>query len=214
MAGASAAALLLWSPAPASAGDYDIDFVTAFAEACVPQRLSYQGTVDTARAEGWRDVEGTAHPELDALMAKSEEAANDPELKPSFAYTLLSRTIHGTDHYLVVSRASFVLDPDEDPPNPWVYIGCYLYNLDATAPVDPAPVTALIRNPIANSHADDTLTAHVWGPPCPMPRTGDTYLTFIPEGSPHAEAGFTGVVLKFETSEPDPGETVPETFCR
>jgi hypothetical protein len=214
VASASAIAALLVSPAPASAGDYDIDFVTAFAEACVPQRMSYPGTVDTARAAGWREVERTAHPELDALMAKSEEAASDPELKPTFAYTLLAKAIAGIDHHLVVSRSSFVLDPDENPPDPWVLIGCYLYNLDATAPVDPAPVTALIGNPIANSHADDTLTAHVWGPPCPMPRTGDTYLTYIPDGSPHADAGFTGVVLKFETSEPDPGEAVPETYCR
>jgi hypothetical protein len=207
-------AALVAAPAPSWARDYDEAFVAAFAAACVPQRMSYPGTVATARAEGWRDVERTAHPELDALMAKSEEAANDPELKPTFAFTLFSKPIGGIDHYLVVSRASFVIDPDEDPPNPWVYIGCYLYNLDATAPVDPAPVTALIGNPISNSHADDTLTAHVWGPPCPMPRTGDTYLTFIPDGSPHTAAGFSGVVLKFETSEPDPGEVVPETYCR
>jgi hypothetical protein len=144
VASASAIAALLVSPAPASAGDYDIDFVTAFAEACVPQRMSYPGTVDTARAAGWREVERTAHPELDALMAKSEEAASDPELKPTFAYTLLAKAIAGIDHHLVVSRSSFVLDPDENPPDPWVLIGCYLYNLDATAPVDPAPVTALI----------------------------------------------------------------------
>jgi len=204
--------LLPVAPVAAAPAAYDIAFVAEFEKACVPQRLSYPGTVETAKAAGWREVERTAHPELDALMGKSEEAAKDPELKPTFAYTLLGKPFSGTEHYLVVSRSSFVIDGDDD--DPWVLIGCYLYNLDATAPIDPEPVTALIGKPIANSHADATLTAHLWGPPCPMPRTGDTYLTYMPEGSPHAEqAGFAGLVLKFSTSEPDPGEEVPETYC-
>jgi hypothetical protein len=37
-----------------------------------------------------------------------------------------------------------------------------------------------------------------------MPRTLDTYLTFIPPGSPHVgQTGFDGIVLKFTTSAPD-----------
>ena len=47
-----------------------------------------------------------------------------------------------------------------------------------------------------------------------MPRTGDTYLSYIADGSSYvADTGFSGLVLKFETSEPDPGEVVPETYC-
>ncbi|MFN3546163.1 MAG: hypothetical protein ACK4U0_01625 [Mesorhizobium sp.] len=198
----------------ASAEDYDVALVKAFADACVPQRLSYPGTLETARGAGWRDVERTAKPELDVMIGKSEEAANDPELKGTFEYTILSKPVLEQDHYLVVSRASFIIDETEDPPNPWVYIGCYLYNFDATAPIGPGQVSALLQKPVGNRHSDETITSYVWGPPCPMPRTGDTYLTFIPEGSPHATTtGFSGLLLKFETSEPDPGEDVPETYC-
>jgi len=54
----------------------------------------------------------------------------------------------------------------------------------------------------------------IWGPPCPMPRTGDTYLTFIPEVSQYKDqTGFTGLVLKFDTSEPKPDEVVPASYC-
>lgn len=200
--------------AMAAPSAYDIAFVSEFAEACVPQRLSYPGTLETARQVGWAPVERTAHPELDAMLAISEAAALDPELQATFQYQIFGKSFEGTEHVLVVSRSSFVVDSEQDPVDPWVLVGCYIYNLDATAPIDPEPVTALIGKPIANGISDATLTAYVWGPPCPMPRTGDTYLTFVPEGSPQAEAtGFSGLVLKFSTSEPDPGEVVPDTYC-
>lgn len=201
-------------PAMAAPAPYDIEFVSQFAEVCVPQRLSYPGTLETAKAAGWVPVARTANAELDAMMTISETAAADPELQATFEYELLGKSFADAEHFLVVSRSSFVIDPEADPVDPWILIGCYLYNLDATAPIDPEPVTALIGNPISNSISDATLTAYLWGPPCPMPRTGDTYLTFVPESSPQAQAaGFSGLVLKFSTSEPDPGEVVPETYC-
>ena len=76
------------------------------------------------------------------------------------------------------------------------------------------PVTALIGKPIAASHSDQSMVAYSWGPPCAMPMTLDTYLTWVPDGSEHAvQVGFSGLVLKFETSEPDPDEVVPSTYC-
>ncbi len=208
------AAALAAAPVVAAPPAYDIDFVAEFAEACVPGRLSYPGTQETARANGWVEVERSVNAELDAMMAISEREAQDPELQATFEYKLFSKPIRAQDHYLVVSYSSFVIDPDEEPVDPWVLIGCYLYNLDATGPIDPEPVSALIGKPISNSHADETLVGHVWGPPCPMPFTGDTYLTYVAEGSePAAASGFSGLVLKFSTAEPDAGETVPDTFC-
>ena len=68
------------APALAAPTAYDLAFVSEFAEACVPQRLSYPGTQDNALAKGWTTVERSAHPELDAMMAISEAAAADPEL--------------------------------------------------------------------------------------------------------------------------------------
>jgi hypothetical protein len=215
----AAIAVLALAAAPAFASDsmdYGQAFVDAFAEACVPERLSYAGTKANAEALGWTVAERSAHPELDAMMAIMDAGATEAaeEMQATFDYGLYSKPVADVTHFLVVSRASFVIGEPDDPLNPWVYIGCYLYNLDAAEPIDPAPVSALVGNPISHSLDEDGLVAHVWGPPCPMPRTGDSYLTFIAEDSPHVAAtGFSGLVLKFETSEPDPGQVVPETYC-
>ena len=200
------------APAHAAPSAYDLAYVDAFAEACVPQRLSYPGTQQTALAAGWTEVERTAHPELDAMMAISEAAAADPELfDASFEYRIFAKPIEGVTHYLLVSRASAAI---EEGGNPWINIGCYLYNFEAVEPIDPEPVTALIGKPIANAQADMHINGWIWGPPCPMPRTGDTYLTFIPEVSQYKDqTGFTGLVLKFDTSEPKPDEVVPDSYC-
>jgi hypothetical protein len=200
------------APALAAPSAYDLAFVDAFAEACVPQRLSYPGTQQTALAAGWTAVERTAHPELDAMMAISEAAAQDPELfDVSYEYRIFSKPIEGTPHYLLVSRSSAAIEAGGDP---WINIGCYLYNFEALEPIDPEPVSALTGQPIANSQIDMHLAGWIWGPPCPMPRTGDTYLTFIPEVSQYKDkTGFSGLVLKFDTSEPKPDEVVPDSYC-
>lgn len=199
------------APALAAPEPYDTAFVSAFAEACVPGRLSYEGTRGAAEAAGWAKVERGAHPELDALLAMSEAAAADPEIKSSFEYTAYAKPILGKPHFLVVGLMSSVID---DPADPWVNVGCYLYNFDATSPIGPEPVTALTGNPIANMREEEGAESYSWGPPCPMPRTGDTYLSFVPEGSAvAAQLPFTGLALNFSTSVPDEGEVVPDTYC-
>lgn len=212
-AAAAAAFVLSMGGSPALAVPaYDIAFVSEFADACVPGRLGYETTQQAATAAGWAAVEPNVNAEFAGLMARSEaEAAADPELPTVFQYQAYAKAIEGIEHYLVVSRAEITMTEGEDP---WVLIGCYLYNFDAVAPIDPEPVTALTGNPIAQSQVDMHLASYVWGPPCPMPRTGDTYLTFVPEVSQYKEqTGFSGLVLKFTTSEPDPGEVVPDTYC-
>ena len=202
-------------PALAMPSDYDRAFVSAFEQACVPGRLGYETSRQAASAAGWQEVEPDANPELDALMQLAERGVLEADLdSPTFDAALYGKHIDGRPHYLVVSRTSFVIGDPDDPLNPWAYIGCYLYDFDATQPVDPAPVSDLIGKPIAYSAGDDTISSHVWGPACAMPRTGDTYLTYIPDGSPLvAQTGFSGQVLKFSTSEPDPGAPEPEPYC-
>lgn len=200
------------TPTLAVPSQYDIAFVSEFADACVPQRMSYPGTKETALAAGWTEVQRTAHPELDGMMALSEAAMQAPDLiDPRIEYAMFSKAIQNAPHFLVVSRSSALIEKGGDR---WTYVGCYLYNFDAAAPIDPEPVTALIGQPIANSQTDMHINGWVWGPPCRMPRTGDTYLTFIPEVSQYKdETGFTGLVLRFATSEPGPDEVVPSTYC-
>ena len=69
-------------------------------------------------------------------------------------------------------------------------------------------MSELIGNPIARTIEDKGLVQYTWGPNVEaLPRTLDTNLSFIADDSPHkATTGFSGLVLKFETSEPDPAD--------
>lgn len=206
----------LVGPAAAAPSDYDITFVAEFEQACVPGRLRYETSLQAAVDAGWAEVAPDAHPELQAIMALAEAEALDSDLTDaSFDAAIYGKDIDGTEHYLIVSRTSAVIGDPDDSLNPWVFLGCHLYNLDATKPLDPEPVTALIGNPISATHPGPGGTiAHVWGPPCPMPRTGDTYLSFVAEGSAlTAMVPFTGIVLNFSTSELDPGAEPPDPYC-
>ncbi|MBN9310680.1 MAG: hypothetical protein J0I99_15010 [Devosia sp.] len=199
------------TPALAVPTAYDTAFVKAFEAACVPGRLSYQASRDAALAAGWTEVARDVHPELAALLKLSEAAALDPELQATYEMTVYGRDLGGLPHHLVVARTSAVISEGSDP---FVQVGCYLYNLDATAPLDPEPVTALIGQPISATREEGGAISHVWGPPCPMPRTGDTYLSFVAEGSEvAATVPFTGIVLNFSTSELPAGEPAPEPYC-
>jgi hypothetical protein len=202
----------LTAPTPSSALDTQT-FVDMFAAACVPQRLSYEGTKAQPTAEGWTVIAQEAHPELDALMTSAVRMIEEnEEIEGSVAFELYARDVEGTPLHLVVTRSVAEMK-DMDP---FIDIGCYLYDFAASAPPDPEPVGKWLDRPLAREQRDATISAFLWGPACPMPRTGDTYMTYIPEGSPHAETtGFTGLMMKFATAEPEPepGEVVPETYC-
>lgn len=205
---ATLAPLLIGVPAHAATPPaYDTAFVAAFEKACVPGRLSFDGTKAQALAEGWTEVAETDHPELEAMMAAAKAAAVDPEYpdwKTDFA--IYRSAVLDAPAYLVVT---YLVAPDVIN-----MIGCHLYDFEQTQMIDPAAVTTLIGNPIASSADEQGLVNYVWGPPCPMPRTFDTHLTLIKSDSPHLEmTGFSGLMLKFETSEPAPGEDVPKTYC-
>jgi hypothetical protein len=191
---------------------YDQMFVDAFAEACVPGRLAYETTYAVALAAGWSLVERADHPELAAVMQKSDEAlAAETDMDMDFVGALFARDVAGVRHHLSVTQSTFIIEEGDDP---WVMVGCHLYNFDATQPIDPTFVTALIGKPIANSIDHEGMLGHVWGPGCTMPRTSDTYLGFVAEGSLTVETvGFSGLSLNFSTSTPDAGEEVPETYC-
>lgn len=212
-------AALLCTALPVSAGEptYAEAFVAAFAEACVPQRMSYEGTRANAESLGWTAIERDAHPELASLMERMDREAAPviEDADGEINISLYGRDVAELPHVLIVGKSVFYVKTGSgDAPERWAHVGCYIYNFDASEPIDPAPVTAMTGNPIANGVNEQGLVGYVWGPPCAMPRTGDTYLTFVAEGSPFAsQVGFTGLTMKFDTSEPEPGEVVPDTYC-
>lgn len=190
------AALGLSGPAAAHTPDGPA-FVAAFREACVPQRLSYEGTQAHARELGWRPALPAADPELNAAFTLAEaEMAKDAEPGWTYRHAAFGRMVGGKLHYLVVTRI--------DAPDIITLIGCYLYDFGATAAIDPGLVTQFLGTEQARYFVNDGLEAWTWGPPPALPRTLDTNMTFVAEDSPHVElTGFSGLVLKFETSEPN-----------
>jgi hypothetical protein len=201
-------AALLMSPAYAETPDGEA-FVAAFGEVCIPERLSYKGTLALAEDLGWEPVATGENADYDLFIAHAdallaEEIADDPDFSQGSDGAWFTRAIEGRSHLLAVS---YLLTEYLDT------IGCYLYDFAASAPIDPEPVTKLLGQTIA--HATDggdpfyavdpeLIVTTVWGPTPSLPRTLDTYLTFIPQGSEvAAQTGFTGLVLKFSTSLPD-----------
>lgn len=198
-------------PAHAETPDGEM-FVTAFGEVCIPERLSYRGTLSLAEKLGWRSLVAGENADYDRFIAHSDamlaqEIAEDPNFLHGSGYAWFTREIGGQSHLLAVS---YLLSEYLDT------VGCHLYDFNATAPMDPEPVTHLLGQPVAYTtdggdpmyEADPAvLVATVWGPSPRLPRTLDTYLTFIPEGSGvAAQTGFTGLMLKFSTSLPDRAE--------
>lgn len=196
------------SPAYAETPDGEA-FVAAFGEVCIPERLSYKGTLALAEDLGWEPVATGENADYDLFIAHAEallaeEIAEVPDFSQGSDGAWFTREIGGRSHLLAVS---YLLTEYLDA------LGCYLYDFAATAPIDPEPVTRLLGQPIAHTtdggdpfYAVDPelLVTTVWGPPPRLPRTLDTYLTFIPQGSEvAAQTGFTGLMLKFSTSLPD-----------
>ena len=80
-------------------------------------------------------------------------------------------------------------------------LGCHLYDFAATAPIDPALVSARFGEaPAETVDQPGVIEAEVWTLDG-MEGVGDLSLTFIPEGSPAAAVtGFTGVTLKLTST--------------
>lgn len=205
------AAILALPPAHAQAPNSEA-FVEAFGEACIPERLSYRGTLALAEDLGWSPVITGDVADYDRFIAHAadllaKEVAEDPDFSQGSDGAWFTREIDGRPHLLAVS---YLLTEYLDT------MSCHLYDFAATEPIDSDAVTRLLGQPIAYTtdggdpfYAVDPaeLVSTVWGPPPGLPRTLDTYLTFIPEGSPHAaRVGFTGLMLKFSTSLPDRAE--------
>lgn len=200
-------AALFLSPARADAPDGE-RFVAAFGEVCIPERLSYQGTLVLAERLGWETIVPGEDATVDRFLAHARDQLEAAGQEDDFAFEarmeVFRREIDGRRYLLAVD---LVLSEYIN------LLGCLLYDFAATEPIDAALVTRLLDHPIAyttdggdaeQAVAPALLIGTVWGPSPSLPRTLDTYLSFIPEGSPIAEqTGFTGLVLKFSTSQPD-----------
>lgn len=175
-------------------------FVAAFRQACVPGRLSYSAALKHIASVGWKEVEQGVDENLSKLLQKSDKAVlEEAEKDWTYRRTAFGGFIDGKPHFVVVTRLY--------APEIVTLVGCYLYDFGATKPIDPQIVTDFLGVEPAEKVDEKGMTGYTWGPSPKLPRTLDTYLFYITKGSPMRDAsGFAGVLLKFETSEPDGAE--------
>jgi hypothetical protein len=196
---AAAAVLLpaLHAPATANAPDGEA-FVAAFRKACVPHRQSFEKLLVHAQSNGWRLAEVSVNAELQTVSDMADAAMSEGA-KPGWTLTTLAfdGIVAGRLNYLVVSHIV--------APKVARLVSCSLYDFDATEAIDPDLVTEFIGRPIAKTHKYAGLVAHSWDPPPALPGTLETNLTFVAEDSVTIKlTGFSGLVLKFDSSERDP----------
>lgn len=191
--------VLCAAPALAAPSAYDTAFVAAFADACIPGRLSYEATEAAVAKAGWVATQSSADPQLGIVEKLTDDVAKKLEpLKGRMVYAAYAKTIEGLPHFLVISFA----DLGPAAANESV-VGCFLYNFNAVASVDPEAVTALMGAPVADSQVDEHIASYSWAASPTLPGTRETYLTFVPEVSQYKEqTGFSGQVLQFNTTVP------------
>ena len=186
-----------WSVSMADTETTDAEvFVETFWTLAVPRRLSYDGTRAWLAEQGWRDVTDDPPPDLARLLAKVREMVEtDARDHTDFKLTAFAGDAEGRPMFFIVTRVH--------KPEVITLVGSGLYDFNATGIIDPFLVVDKLGVPMARSLELDGLVGHVWGPSPDLPRTLDTYLTFVAPGSAAAEqTGFSGLMLKFATSEP------------
>lgn len=190
-------------PALAAPSAYDTALVGQFADVCLKDRLNFDGAKSVAEADGWAAATSDANPELAALIAFSNAAANDIKMNNGeFDFAIYGKTVDGATRYLVLSNA--LTTPGQSRQS---IVGCYLYDFDATVSPDPAAVNTLLGVEPTAQQVDADISSWQWSAPAALPGTLDVYLNYVPEGSQYqSQYGFSGLVLLLNSASAKPAE--------
>lgn len=197
----------------------------AFREACVPHRRDLERAAEALAEGGWTRVADDDHPELAASLGKAKAGAVDPDLNMTFDYSAWARTVGEARFHVVLTRVEAVLreaDHDEDGDGeiqPWerrdvlTFLGCGLWDFDATEPVHPGLMTAW-AGAVAVRTVDQpgVIEGGTWNVHAFLPGTGEVHLGFIPEDSPVvAHTGFSGLSITMSSApeRPDEDDSTP-----
>lgn len=184
------AAVLADVPRPAT--DVRIE---AFTAACVPHRQDNMRAAEALARDGWTPVGDDDHPELDATMARVRAEADDPEYPMEMAYSAWRREMGGRRLYVVLSRVDATIGRTEDSDGDGVIqewekatdfsmLGCGVWDFDATAPVDPALMTAWAgAEPVQVVDQPGVISGGTWNVHEALPGSAEVHMGFMPEGS-------------------------------
>jgi hypothetical protein len=201
--GGLAALCAAGTPALAAPSAYDTALVGQFADVCLKDRTSFDGAKAAAAADGWVSATSDANPELAALIAFSNAAANDIKMNNGeFDFAIYGKAADGATRYLVLSNALTMPGNARQS-----IVGCYLYDFEAATAPDPAAVDALLGTTPTAQQVDADVSSWQWHQPASLPGTLDVYLNYVPEGSQYqSQYGFSGLVLLINSaiSSPSP----------
>lgn len=189
-----------------------------FKTLCVPDRRDMAATSARLAAAGWVRVEETDHPELAASVAIGRAEANDPEYPMEMVQEIWKDPAGTAGRYVIVNRVSAVIGKDEDSDGDgvlqsWekasdlVFLGCGLWDFEATEGIHPGLMTAWTTQTAAASvDRPGEMVGGTWNVYHFMPGTADVKIGFIPDESPWvARTGFSGAMITM-TSAPEEDE--------
>ncbi len=187
-------------PGAASAAPLaDADFLAAFAVACLDGYRDPVARAAAIEAAGWRPVADDADPMLARMLAISRQSLKEVEDEDGYegSAAVYGRT-GGVDGPYLVTTALNVPDEGEGAID---VLGCYLYDFEATVPLDPAPITARFgEEPAEVEDQPGVIVSQSWAVES-LDGVWELRSTFIPEGSPGVDiTGFSGRVLLLTTT--------------
>ena len=180
----------------------------AFKAACLPHRGDAFAAVAALHGAGWTLIKPGDNATWDALLVKRDAimAAEALEDEPGeFAHEAVE-TAWTKDGYIVsLSRSTTSIDwsgdgslDDEDP---WVHVGCNLYDFAATSEIPVEAMTAWTASLPVQSLSDAGMTGHTYNVFEMMRGTAEIQIAFVSPDSSYVEQfGFPGVAITMSTS--------------
>lgn len=194
----------------------------AFKAACVPHRQDLAKAAEALAADGWARVADDDDPRLAAAMARARAEALDPELEMTVDYSVWGRTRDGRRLYVVLNRVDALIGETRDSDgdgilqdweraNPWVQLGCGLWDFEATGPIDHAVMNAWVgAEPVQFIDAPGEISGGTWNVYEMMPGTAEVHMGFIPEGGGMGMApGYSGLSITMSSALPEEAEETP-----
>ena len=194
-----AAVLGVVASAPALADPPADGRFAAFLEACLDGHRDPVRRAAAIGAAGWAAAADDADSELAAVMRASRQAIADATKEDgmSGSVSVFARDRGKGPLYLVATEVNM----PEDAKWKVDLLGCHLYDFAATAPIDPAEISARFDEaPAETVDKPGVLTGQTWNVE-KIEGVWDVQNTFIPEGSSAAAlARFTGAMLKITST--------------
>jgi hypothetical protein len=186
--------LLLLCGGAAAAPLSDDAFLSTFAVACLDGYDDSGVRAAAIAAAGWQPVADDANPVLADMLAMARASLRQAEAEEGYRGTaaVYGRDGGTTGPYLVTT----VLQMPDEGDGPLDVLGCYLYDFEATAPLDPGPISRRFdEEPAVADDQPGIIVSEAWDVES-LDGVWELRSTFIPEGSPGVDVtGFSGRVL-------------------